>query len=190
MSAKCWRRVQPFTRSVGRLLDQPRKYLRQERQVKRNKDQEPKNLLLVRRPNSCRRHSDRPAISGGLSPPGRSAKSLLGAKSTIGARGGSGIIAPRRTNSSHLHRPWPGTKVLHTPDWLREIKYVDGVAQGARRAVASVRLARAITLAHFRSHDQSGPASLTSTWPRRFIVLTRRLSARCSGVSNAGAPAL
>jgi hypothetical protein len=33
-------------------------------------------------------------------------------------------------------------------------------------------------------------ASLTSTWPRRFIVLTRRLSARCSGVSNAGAPAL
>src|SRR4030081_3754474 len=27
-------------------------------------------------------------------------------------------------------------------------------------------------------------ASLTSTWPRRFIVLTTRLSARCSGVSN------
>jgi hypothetical protein len=33
-------------------------------------------------------------------------------------------------------------------------------------------------------------ASLTSTWLRRFIVLTRRLSARCSGVSNVGAPAL
>jgi hypothetical protein len=33
-------------------------------------------------------------------------------------------------------------------------------------------------------------ASLTSTWPRRFIVLSTRLSARCSGLSNAGAPAL
>jgi hypothetical protein len=30
----CWRRVQPFTRSVGRLLDQRRKYLRHRRQVK------------------------------------------------------------------------------------------------------------------------------------------------------------
>jgi len=48
--------------------------------------------------------------------------------------------------------PTRGTKVPHT-DWLHEIKYVGRIAQGARRAVASVRLARAraITLAHFRS---------------------------------------
>jgi hypothetical protein len=39
------------------------------------------------RPNSGRRQSDRPAISRGLSSTGRSAKSQLGAKLTIGAHG-------------------------------------------------------------------------------------------------------
>jgi hypothetical protein len=33
----CWRRVQPFTRSVGRLLDRGRNYLRQAREVKGNR---------------------------------------------------------------------------------------------------------------------------------------------------------
>ena len=53
----------------------------------------------------------------------------------------------------------------HTPDWLHEIKYADRIAQGAQRAAASVRLARAraITLAHFRSHSQGG-SSLIGVW--------------------------
>jgi hypothetical protein len=34
-----------------------------------------------------------------------------------------------------------GTKVPHAPDWRRENIYVDRIAQGAGRAVASVRLA-------------------------------------------------
>jgi hypothetical protein len=38
MSANRWRRVRTFTRSVGRLLDRPLNYLRQERQVKYHKD--------------------------------------------------------------------------------------------------------------------------------------------------------
>src|SRR5882672_2052844 len=45
MSATCWRRVQPFTRSVGRLLDRWRKYLRQERQVKCNETRCRENLV-------------------------------------------------------------------------------------------------------------------------------------------------
>jgi hypothetical protein len=53
--------------------------------------------------------------------------------------------------------PTRGTKVPHAPDWRREIKYVDRIAQGAGRAVASVRLAPAIAPAHFRNHGQSGP---------------------------------
>ena len=64
MSAKCWRRVQPFTRSVGRLLDHLQKYLRQERQVKRNKIESLRTFCSPGQPNSCRRQSDRPAISG------------------------------------------------------------------------------------------------------------------------------
>jgi hypothetical protein len=47
------------------------------------------------------------------------------------------------------------------------------------------------TIADFApGHSVVERSSLTSTWPRRFIVLTTRLSAGCSGVSNAGAPAL
>jgi hypothetical protein len=53
--------------------------------------------------------------------------------------------------------PTRGTKIPHTPDWRREIKQVDRIAQGAGRAVASVRLAQAITPAHFRNHGQSEP---------------------------------
>jgi hypothetical protein len=37
MSAKRWRWVRPFTRSVGRLLDQAQNYLQQGDQVKRSK---------------------------------------------------------------------------------------------------------------------------------------------------------
>jgi hypothetical protein len=35
-----------------------------------------------------------------------------------------------------------------------------------------------------------GAGLFDGTWPRRFIALTTRLSAGCSGASNAGAPAL
>jgi GMP synthase PP-ATPase subunit len=45
----------------------------------------------------------------------------------------------------------------HTPDWLREIKYVDRIARGARRAVVSVRLvqARAITPARRQKNPRA-----------------------------------
>ena len=87
MSAKCWRRVQPFTRSVGRLLDQPRKYLRQERQVKRNEIRSLGTFCSLAEPNSRRRQSDRPAISGGLSPLGAARNRSSAQKLTIGAWG-------------------------------------------------------------------------------------------------------
>ncbi len=38
-------------------------------------------------------------------PAGRSAKSWPGAKTPIGVRGGSGVVAPRRNKIAHLHRP-------------------------------------------------------------------------------------
>jgi uncharacterized protein len=70
----------------------------------------------------------------------------------------------------------------HTPDWLHEIKYADRIAQGARRAAASVRVARAraITLAHFRSHGQSG-SSLIGFWYFGSRGSPNSVISRCNG---------
>jgi len=68
---------------------------------------------------------------------------------------------------------------------------IDDIAQRARRAVASVRLARAraITLAHFRSHGQSGP-SLIGFWYFGSRGSPNSVMSRCNGIQRAAGLAI
>jgi len=72
------------------------------------------------------------------------------------------IIQTETPAVSHEETP----PLRHTPDWLHEIKYADRIAQGARRAAASVRVARA------RDHTGSLPESRSERiQSNRFLVL-------------------
>jgi hypothetical protein len=93
------------------------------------------------------------------------------------------VFAPGVHNQTYYHRY---TDNVDLCDVLSSFSY------GAK--VKLDELSRIMGLAHSPIATSSSAtverASLTSTWPRRFIVLTTRLSAGCSGVSNAGAAAL
>ena len=90
------------------------------------------------------------------------------------------VFAPGMHNRAYYHRYTDDNDVLSSFSYGAKVKLDE--------------LSRIMGLAHTPIATSSSAtverASLTSTWPRRFIVLTTRLSARCSGVSNAGAPAL
>jgi hypothetical protein len=94
------------------------------------------------------------------------------------------VFAPGMHNRAYYHR--------YTDDNVDLCDVLSSFSYGAK--VKLDELSRIMGLAHSPIATSSSAtverASLTSTWPRRFIVLTTRLSARCSGVSNAGAPAL
>ena len=94
------------------------------------------------------------------------------------------VFAPGMHNRAYCHR--------YTDDNVDLCDVLSSFSYGAK--VKLDELSRIMGLAHSPIATSSSAtaerASLTSTWPRRFIVLTTRLSARCSGVSNAGAPAL
>jgi len=92
------------------------------------------------------------------------------------------VFAPSMHNRAYYHR--------YTDDNVDLCDVLSSFSYGAK--VKLDELSRIMGLAHSPIATSSSAtverASLTSTWPRRFIVLTTRLSARCSGVSNAGAP--
>ena len=94
------------------------------------------------------------------------------------------VFAPGMHNRAYYHR--------YTDDNVDLCDVLSSFSYGAK--VKLDELSRIMGLAHSPIATSSSAtverASLTSTWPRRFIVSTTRFSARCSGVSNAGAPAL
>jgi predicted PolB exonuclease-like 3'-5' exonuclease len=94
------------------------------------------------------------------------------------------VFAPGMHNKAYFHR--------YTDDNVDLCDVLSSFSYGAK--VKLDELSRIMGIAHSPIATSSSAtverASLTSTWPRRFIVLTTRLSAGCSGVSNAGAPAL
>jgi hypothetical protein len=94
------------------------------------------------------------------------------------------VFAPGMHSRAYYHR--------YTDDNVDLCDVLSSFSYGAK--VKLDELSRIMGLAHSPIATSSCAtverASLTSTWLRRFIVLTTRLSARCSGVSNAGAPVL
>jgi hypothetical protein len=94
------------------------------------------------------------------------------------------VFAPGMRNRAYYHR--------YTDDNVDLCDVLSSFSYGAK--VKLDELSRIMGLAHSPIATSSSAtverASLTSTRPRRFLVLTTGLSARCSGVSNAGAPAL
>ena len=92
------------------------------------------------------------------------------------------VFAPGMHNRAYYHR--------YTDDNVDLCDVLSSFSYGAQ--VKLDELSRIMGLAHspIATSATVERASLTSTWHRRFIVLTMRFSARYSGVSNAGAPAL
>ena len=92
------------------------------------------------------------------------------------------VFAPGMHNRAYYHR--------YTDDNVDLCDVLSSFSYGAQ--VKLDELSRIMGLAHSPLATSASAtverASLTSTWHRRFIVLTTRLSARYSGVSNAGGP--